>query len=88
MSERPSEARDRFRHWLSGQEAIVGEPLAEIPEASERLSAGWAFFYQSRRYVETRDVAAMLVGHGPVVVCDDGRIIEGGSLDRDAEAML
>jgi len=30
----------------------------------------------------------MLVGHGPVVVTDDGRIIEGGSLDRDPEEML
>jgi hypothetical protein len=29
----------------------------------------------------------MLVGHGPVVIKDDGEIIEGGSLDNDADAL-
>jgi hypothetical protein len=77
-----------FDAFLRGKEREIGEPLSALSAGPERLSAGWAFFYQSRSYVETGDSGKMLVGHGPVVVTDDGRIIEGSSLDRDPEAML
>ena len=30
----------------------------------------------------------MLVGQGPAVMDDDGRVIYGGSLDRDPEMLL
>ncbi|MFD1788376.1 YrhB domain-containing protein [Sphingomonas floccifaciens] len=81
----PVEAFDAF---LSVKELEVGEPLSALPAEPSRLSAGWAFFYQSRAYVETGAFEKMLVGHGPVVITDDGRIIEGGSLDGDPEEML
>jgi hypothetical protein len=77
-----------FDAFLSVKEREIGEPLSALPAGPQRLSAGWAFFYQSRAYAETGAFDKMLVGHGPVVVTDDGRIIEGGSLDRDPEEML
>lgn len=77
-----------FASFLSTKEKAVGEPLSAVLAQPARLSAGWAFYYQSREYVETGTLETMLVGHGPVVVKDDGRVIEGGSLDRDPEQML
>jgi len=77
-----------FASFLIAKENAVGEPLSVVLAQPERLSAGWAFYYQSRKYVETGAPETMLVGHGPVVIKDDGRLIEGGSLDRDPEEML
>jgi hypothetical protein len=86
----PSEASPvrAFDAFLSLKEREIGEPLSALSPGPKRLSTGWAFFYQSRAYAETGAFDKMLVGHGPVVVTDDGRIIEGGSLDRDPEEML
>ncbi|WP_448538179.1 YrhB domain-containing protein [Sphingobium yanoikuyae] len=81
----PARAFDAF---LIAKELEIGESLSALPAGPQRLSSGWAFFYQSRAYAETGAFDKMLVGHGPVVVSDDGRVIEGGSLDHDPERML
>lgn len=38
----------------------------------ERLPGAWVFGYNTRRWVETSDLMASLVGNGPVVVPLDG----------------
>lgn len=81
----PARAFDLF---LRTKEKEIGRPLAAVIAQPKRLSAGWAFYYQSREYLETGALEAMLIGHGPVVVKDDGRVIEGRSLDHDPEKML
>jgi hypothetical protein len=81
-------ATDVFSAFLRGKEADTGEALARVPLEAQRLSAGWTFFYQSKAFLAAGDFSAMLVGHGPVIVRDDGHVIEGGSLDRDPEALL
>ncbi|MDP3401749.1 MAG: YrhB domain-containing protein [Brevundimonas sp.] len=81
----PARAFDSF---LRTKEKEIGRPLAAAIAQPKRLSAGWAFYYQSREYVETGALEAMLVGNGPVVIRDDGHVIEGGSLDHDPEQML
>jgi hypothetical protein len=81
-------ANAAFEAFLLRKEKETGEPLSRVPMPPQRLSAGWAFYYQSRAYLETKDFRAMLVGQGPVVIRDDGRIIEGGSLDRHPESLL
>jgi hypothetical protein len=68
--------------------AEIGGALAPTLLPPKRLSAGWAFHYQAQSYIEQGDLRAMLVGHGAVIVADDGRIIESGSSDRDLEALL
>jgi hypothetical protein len=77
-----------FDGFLARKQDELGIPLAAVRRPPERLSRGWAFYYQSRAYVETGEFESALVGQGPVVIRDDGRIIEGGSLDIDPEALL
>ncbi len=77
-----------FADFLARKQMELGEALVGNPPSPKRLSSGWAFFYQSRAYVETGETADMLVGQGPVVITDIGHLIEGGSLDRDLEALL
>ncbi len=81
-------AEKAFRAFMGNKEAKIGTALSMVPNTSKRLSQGWAFYYQSKAYVETGDWHQSLVGHGPVVLRDDGKIIEGGSLDHDPEALL
>ena len=77
-----------FESFLRKKEGQMDILLAQVPGSSEKLSAGWAFYYQSKAYVTGRSFDDLLVGQGPVVVSDDGRLLEGGSLDLDAEALL
>lgn len=79
---------EAFNAFLLRKQAHVDVELAPMQRPAQRLSCGWAFYYQSREFVDTGDFAKMLVGHGPVVIRDDGEIIEGGSLDRDPELLL
>jgi hypothetical protein len=81
-------AEELFRVFLADKEAEIGVPLLKVRGASQRLSRGWAFYYQSKAYTETGDMLDSLIGHGPVVIRDDGKIIEGGSLDWDPETLL
>ncbi|MCJ2188529.1 YrhB domain-containing protein [Novosphingobium beihaiensis] len=80
-------AASAFRNFLLHKQTEIGEPLAPVSSA-QRLSSGWSFFYQSQAYIASGDFGEMLVGQGPVIICDDGRIIEGGSLNHDPEALL
>jgi len=62
--------------------------LAIFPDSLRQIAEGWVFSYQSLKFIETGDVWHSLVGHGPVVILDDGRILEGGSLHHDHIAVL
>jgi hypothetical protein len=77
-----------FGDFLARKQDQLGEPLAPTRAPPKRLSRGWAFYYQSRAYVETGDFRSQLLGQGPVVIEDDGAIIEGGSADGDPEALI
>jgi len=77
-----------FQDFLIRKSAEIGEALAPTLLQPRRLSAGWAFQYQTQSYIERGDLGAMLVGHGAVIVADDGRIIESGSSDRDLESLI
>lgn len=72
-----------FMQFLSHKESELGVELLNMSEAPRRLSRGWAFSYQARDYVEHGNLSQILVGHGPIIITDDGEIIETGSLDRD-----
>ena len=82
------EALAKFEAYLAEREEETSLALGRTAEGPDRLSRGWAFFYQSREFLETGNVSDQLVGHGPVLVLDDGRIVEGGSLDWPPEAFL
>ena len=44
-----------------------------------RKPYGWIFFYNSRRYLETRSPLLALAGNGPVVVERHGQLHQLGS---------
>jgi hypothetical protein len=47
---------------------------------------GWIFFYNSRRYIETRDIFQSAVGGGPVVIlADTGEVVSLGTARRPEE---
>lgn len=74
--------------YLTAKSADCDTQLAVVPETIHQHSFGWSFIYQSQIFLETNDFLQMLVGQGPVVILRDGRILEGGSLDSDAEAVF
>jgi hypothetical protein len=47
----------------------------------ERIEQGWVFYYNSAEYLDTGAFEAQLVGQGPTIILDDGRIIQGGSAE-------
>jgi hypothetical protein len=48
--------------------------LLVVDELTQCRRIGWIFFYESRAYLETGDVARALGGTGPVVVTHDGQV--------------
>jgi|KBSMisStandDraft_5_1062788.scaffolds.fasta_scaffold3256084_1 hypothetical protein len=83
-----AQALAAFEHFLVSKEAEFAQALGRVPIAPERLSHGWAFYYQSRDFLETGAFRDQLVGQGPVLVLDDGRVVAGGSLDWPPEVFL
>ena len=57
-----------------------GDDVLILDEQTECTRTGWFFRYESRAYVETRDVAYALCDAGPVVVTHRGvvHVLRGG----------
>ena len=65
----------------------VGEPEGIVITSATETSYGWVLTYNSRRYLETKDMLHMLVGQGPVVVVSATREVhELGSASPPAVA--
>jgi len=77
-----------IEQYLADMNDNIESKIVLVEDSLERLLFGWSFIYQSEKYLKTDDFLEMLVGHGPVVILNDGRILEGGSVDLDAEAAL
>ncbi|MES9946691.1 MAG: YrhB domain-containing protein [Candidatus Thiodiazotropha sp.] len=74
------------------KEVLSSKPDCALVEGNTReYPHCFAFFYQSKKYIETGDFRYMLVGHGSVLVArDNGRVFETGSafpLDHYIEAL-
>jgi hypothetical protein len=82
------DARAIFEARLRAIEARGCPPLVEVPGYTHRIAQGWAFVYQSKAYVEDGVDDAMLIGQGPAIVMDDGRLVEGGSRHGTPEEVL
>jgi len=84
-------ARKIFDAFLIDMEKRVGLPLAVFEDTIEQIPGGWVFRYQGREWVKSQDMSDLsgfLVGHGPVVVLDNGVVLQGGSLDRDPSDII
>jgi hypothetical protein len=60
---------------------LEGADIAEIVDDSTiERPWGWVFFYESRRFLETRDSSAQLLGNAPIIVeRESGRTFETGT---------
>jgi hypothetical protein len=68
-----------FDTFLLKKELEIRVALSSTSPFPERISGGWVFQYQSKSFVDSGNFSSMLAGHGPVIVTDEARIIEGGS---------
>lgn len=53
-----------------------GDSLMVSDEFTETVEDGWFFYYQSKRYLVTKDYDFFLVGTCPIFVSVDGSIVE------------
>ncbi len=60
--------------------SVRGDEPAVIDEATKEEDFGWVFFYNSKRYLETKKILFALAGNGPVFVGkDSGEVTMLGS---------
>ena len=54
--------------------APPGDSLEVLDDATIEKAYGWVFFYQSKKFLETREASYQLAGNGPAVVLRDGTL--------------
>ena len=69
-----ADAREKALTRLDSMSEEGRIDLALIDSATRELPFGFAFFYQSRAFVETGDVFSAIGGNGPLVVLHSGRV--------------
>jgi hypothetical protein len=72
-------ARAIAQSIVDTHQARMGVPFALLDDCTKRLREGWAFYWNSQTWINSRDIAHSLIGQGPLLVLDDGRTLEGGS---------
>lgn len=64
--------RDRARgivmNYLKNQPVAVRHELVVLDELTREEDFGWIFFYNTKRYAETRDTDLALAGNAPLIV--------------------
>jgi hypothetical protein len=74
------EAKQKVLELLQSRRVGGDEGIDVIESKTIEKPYGWAFFYNSRRFIETGDIMHSLVGGGPVVVvASTGEVHELGS---------
>ena len=54
--------------------------LAIVEDATIEKDFGWVFFYNSKKYLETKNFSDVIVGNGPILVSKkDGKLYETGT---------
>ena len=60
------EAEVIAKHYLDDLQKEIGDPL-QLTKTQEE-SFGWVFFYQTKEFLETGNLSAMLAGNAPFIV--------------------
>jgi Immunity protein 35 len=83
-----ADARQKITDLLPEWGRSVKGGLVVMDEMTLTKPYGWVFFYNSRRYLETRDILHAIAGNGPVVVlADTGEVVTLGTARRWEEAI-
>ena len=67
-------ARGLARHQVATLAVDSGLDLVLRPELTAETDVGWVFFYESARFLETRDHHDQLMGNAPLLVAHDGAV--------------
>jgi hypothetical protein len=73
------EAAAIAERYLNDRYPDPNDHLVVLADGAIEKPYGWVFFYQSRRYLDTRNFLHRLVGNGPVAVLRDGTVHTLGS---------
>jgi hypothetical protein len=74
------EAKKKALNYLADIEKEMEMPLLLIEDEVIESEIAYAFFYNSKDYIETGDISSCLAGNGPIIVLrNNGKIIEGGT---------
>ena len=60
--------RAELARWNAEHPLPDGDEVVLREEYTEEHPFGWVFFFNSRRYVETRNLSYALAGNGPLIV--------------------
>lgn len=81
-----TEARQKITMLLGEWGRNVEGGLVLVEEVTLTKPYGWIFFYNSRRYMDTRDIFHAIAGNGPVVIlADTGEVVTLGTALRSEE---
>jgi hypothetical protein len=81
-------ARQAVLKHLKAKYPIADDDLVILDDRTRATDYGWVFFFNSRRFIETRNVLYALGGNGPVVFeRDTAAIIELPSHSPPDEAL-
>ena len=74
------EAKSIAYQYLAKLEIELGISLNLIDSETIEKPFGWVFFYNSKKYLETRELSEMLAGNAPFIVDkNNGEIHETGT---------
>lgn len=62
------EARELVWHDILSRWNIEGDEPVILDEFTIEKDFGWVFFYQSRKYIETKNFRFQLAGNAPIIV--------------------
>jgi len=73
---------------VEGLERFSQCSLAIVDEETITKPYGWVYFYNSRRFLETRDILYGIAGNGPLIVlASTGEVVTLGTA-RDPEVEI
>jgi hypothetical protein len=75
-----ADARQKVMSLVAEWGRHIKGGLVVVDEMTLTKPYGWVFFYNSRLYLETRDILHAVAGNGPVVVlADTGEVVTLGT---------
>lgn len=73
----PEEARELAHRWLATRPWWSDDAYSIV--RVERISTTWVVGWNSQIYAETGESSHALAGNGPILISDDGRIVQAGT---------
>lgn len=83
-----ADARKIVRAFIDTLERYSQGGLEIVDSATIEKPYGWIYFYNSRRFLETRDMIHGIAGNGPLVVlAASGEVVTLGTARRSEDAI-